>query len=156
MFELPSVLRPQELLDKAFRRAARVTAKGRDRASRTRNLAIARVRTAGEIIASDLRGYVRGFPSVDRLHPFYRELVDVLVDRDQLKKHLGAVDWGAKTVAQVTRDHVRRMGRSAFRDLPALRREAFGRLASIVGQVGPDLEGLWEARQSIRGCKNYG
>lgn len=150
MFELPSVLRSQDLLDKAFGRAAKATAKGKDHHARMTNLAIARVQTAGQTIESTLRGYVKGFPSLDRLPPFYRELVDVLVDRGKLKKHLGAVDWAADKAAEVTRDYVRRIGRSGGKDLIALRREAFGRLASIVKQIAPDLDGLVEARIALR------
>src|SRR6059036_3373410 len=70
---------------------------------RARNLAVARVRGAGQTIESTLRGYVKGFPSLDRLPPFYRELVDVLVDLGRLKKHLGALDWGADKVREITR-----------------------------------------------------
>lgn len=150
MFELPSVLRAQDLLDKAFGRASKATAKGRDRAMRATNLAVARVQIAGQTIESTLRGYVKGFPSLDRLPPFYRELVDVLVDRGKLKKHLGAVDWAADKAAEVTRSYVRRIGRSAGKDLAGLRRETFGRLASIVHQVGSDLDGLIDARKALR------
>src|SRR2546427_458002 len=93
VFEVPSILTAESLLDKAFGRAAKATATGPDRIARARNLAVARVRGAGQTIESTLRGYVKGFPSSDRLPPFYRELVDVLVDLGRLKKHLGALDW---------------------------------------------------------------
>ncbi len=150
MLELPSVLRAPELLDKALGRASKATAKGRDYEERTRNLAIAKVQVAGHTLESTLRGYVRGFPSLDKLPPFYRELVDVLVDRGKLKKHLGAADWAAQTCADVTRQYARRMGRSPLRDVPRLRKEVVGRLSSIVNQVAPDLDALVEARIALR------
>lgn len=150
MFELPSVLRAPELLDKALGRAAKAQARGRDYAERTRNLGIAKVQTAGQTIESTLKGYVKGFPSLDRLPPFYRELVDVLVDRGQLKKHLGAVDWAAQKAADVTREQVRRMGHAPLRELSGLRKGAYGRLSSIVNQVAKDLDGLVDARIALR------
>ncbi|MGQ0797382.1 MAG: NOG1 family protein [Methanobacteriota archaeon] len=150
MFDLPSVLRAQEVLDKAFARASRATAKGTDRAARTRNLAVARVRIAGDTIASTLSRTVRGFPSVDRLPPFYAELVDVLADRDALKHHLGAVDWAAKRAAEIAREYRRRAGSAPARDLSRLRAEAFGRLASIVKQVADDLDALVAAKIALR------
>ena len=150
MFELPSILTAQALLDKAFGRAAKVTVTGPDRATRARNLAVARVKSAGQTIGSTLRGYVKGFPSLDRLPPFYRELVDVLVDRGKLKKHLGAVDWAAEKAGEITREYRRRIGRAGGTDIGTLRREAYGRLSSLVHQIEKDLEALVEARRAVR------
>jgi nucleolar GTP-binding protein len=151
VFELPSVLTADALVDKAFRRAGKATAKGVDRATRTRNLAIARVQIAGQTIEASLRANVKGFPSLERLPPFYREIADILVDVGRLKKHLGATDWAGDQAAKLTRDYVRRIGKAPSNDLSRLRREAFGRLASVVKQVGGDLEGLLDARRALRG-----
>ncbi len=150
MLELPSILRGPELLDKALGRSAKATAKGRDRAERTRNLAVAKVQTAGQTLEGTLHGYVKAFPTLDRLPPFYRELVDILVDRDRLRKHLGAVDWAAGKAHELTRDYVRRIGRAPIQDLPRLRKEAVGRLSSVVHQVSQDLDALVEARIALR------
>ena len=150
VFDLPSVLDAPALLDKAFGRAAKATATGPDRVTRARNLAVARVRIAGEAIGSTLRGVVKGFPSVDRLPPFYRELVELLVDKDQLKKHLGAADWAADRAAELTREYRRRIGRAEGKAIGELRREAYGRLSSVVNQVASDLEALIAARRVLR------
>lgn len=150
MFDLPSILRAPELLDKALGRAAKATAKGRDYEERTRNLAVARVQKAGQTLDSTLRGYVKAFPSLEKLPPFYRDLVDILVDRDQLRKHLGAVDWAAQKARDLTREYARRMGRAPLKDLSSLRRESIGRLSSIVNQVAKDLDALVEARMALR------
>ena len=150
MFDLPSILRAPELLDKAFGRAAKRTVKGRDRATRTKELAVARVRTAGDTLESTLRTYVKRFPSVDRLPPFYRELVDILVDRNNLKHHLGAVDWAADRIANMKREYVRRMDRGGLGELPSLRKESVGRMASVVNQIGKNLDALVDARIALR------
>ena len=150
MFELPSVLDASGLLDKAFGRAAKATATGPDRMARARNLAVARVKIAGQAIDSTLRGLVKGFPSLGRLPPFYRELVDLLVDEDSLKQHLGAVDWAAQRAAAIAREYRRRIGRADGKAIGELRRAAYGRLSSLVKQVAPDLEALKEARRALR------
>ncbi len=150
MFELPSILRAPELLDKALGRAAKVTAKGRDYDARTRNLAIAKVQTAGQSIESTLRGYVKAVPTLDKLPPFYRDLVDILVDRDALRKHLGAVNWAGQEAATLTREYARRIGRAPLKDVAGLRKEAVGRLSSIVKQVAGDLDALVDARIALR------
>ncbi|TLZ55954.1 MAG: hypothetical protein E6K15_07020 [Methanobacteriota archaeon] len=150
MFELPSVLDGPALLDKAFGRAAKATATGPDRVARARNLAAARVKVAGLAIESTLRGVVKGFPSLGRLPPFYRELVDLLVDEGQLKKHLGAADWAADRSATIARDYRRRIGRAEGKSIGELRQEAYGRLSSVVKQVAPDLDALIQARRALR------
>ncbi len=150
MLELPSILRADEVLDKALGRSAKATAKGADRASRARNLAIAKVQTAGQTIEATLHGYVKAFPTLDRLPPFYRELVDILVDRDRLRKRLGAVDWAAGKAKELTREYARRIGRAPIQNVPVLRKEAMGRLASVVRQVAADLDGLVDARIALR------
>ena len=150
MFELPSILTAEALLDKAFGRAAKATAKGPDRATRARNLAVARVRVAGETITGTLRGYVTGFPSLDRLPAFYRELVDVLVDRGKLKKHLAAAGWAGDKAREITREYRRRIGQASGAGIADLRREAYGRLSSLVKQIASDLEALIEARRALR------
>jgi nucleolar GTP-binding protein len=150
VFELPSVLDASALLDKAFGRAAKATATGPDRVARARNLAAARVRIAGQAIDSTLRGIVKGFPSLNHLPPFYRELVDLLVDEDRLKKHLGAVDWAAERTRAIARDYRRRIGRAEGKSIGELRGEAYGRLSSVVKQVSTDLDALLEARRALR------
>lgn len=151
MFDLPTVLTAEELLDKALGRAAKATvSKGRTREERLRNLAVARIQIAGHTISSTLQRYVRRFPSLDGLPPFYRELVHILVDRDALKKHLGAVDWAAGKADELTRDYARRLGKARPADLPKLRRQAVGRLSSVVHQVAGDLEALIRARIALR------
>ena len=150
MFELPSILRAPELLDKALGRAGKATSKGRDRAEKAHNLAVAKVQIAGQTIESTLHGYVKGFPTLDRLPGFYRELVDILLDRNQLRKHLGAVDWAAGKAKELTRAYARRIGRASMQEIPALRKEAIGRFASIVNQVSDDLDALVEARIALR------
>ena len=150
MFDLPTVLDAEDLLDKAFGRAAKATAKGPDRVTKARNLAVARVRIAGEAIDSTLRGIVKGFPSLDRLPPFDRELMDLLVGGEALKKHLGAIDWAADRARLLTRDYRRRIGRAEGPEIGRLRQEAYGRLSSVVDQVASDLKALADARRTLR------
>lgn len=150
MFDLPSVLDARGLLDKAFGRAAKATARGADRQARARNLAIARIRTAGGSIESSLRSVVKGFPSLDRLPAFYRELVDLLVSEDRLKKNLGAADWAADRSAAIVKEYRRRIGPAQGKAIGALRREAYGRLSSVVEQIGSNLNALAEARRALR------
>ena len=93
---------------------------------------------------------MKGFPSLGRLPPFYRELVDLLVDEGRLKKHLGAADWAADRSAAIAREYRRRIGRAEGKTIGELRQQAYGRLSSVVKQVAPDLDALIEARRALR------
>src|SRR3989442_7140001 len=139
VFDLPSIWTAEPLRDTACGRPERPTATGPDRIARARNLAVTRVRGAGQTIESTLRGYVKGFPSLDRLPPFYRELVDVLVDLGRLKKHLGALDWGADKVREITRLHRRRIGRATGGSITEMRPPSHVAALSLVNQIAPDL-----------------
>lgn len=151
MFDIPTVLSADELLDKAFRRAARSTGRGRTRSERTRSAGIAKVTAVGDTVADTLERYVRSVPSLERLHPFYRELVDLLCGIDALRKHLGAIDWCRKRVRALARNSVRSIGRAeSIAEISARRQEAFGRIGSLVHQVSRDLDAIAEARNRLR------
>src|SRR2546428_4840238 len=152
VFEPPRVLNAQGLLDKAFRRASKATTpKGRTREERTKNLAIAKIRSAGDVLASTLETYIKGFPSLDRIPPFYRELIDATVGVATLRKHLAAMDWARKKTLELEREFARRaQAARGATELGAIRREAFGRFSSVVKQIGPNLEALAAARRPLR------
>ncbi len=152
MFEPPTVLDAQGLLDKAFRKSSKTTTrKGRTYIEKQKNLAIAKVQAAGDVLVSTLEGYGKGFPSLDRLPPFYRELIDVTVGVQSLHTHLAAVDWARGKVRELTRQFARRIqGAGGIKDVGAIRREAFGRLSSVVNQIAKNLEGLETARRPLK------
>jgi len=70
------------------------------------------------------------------MHPFQRELLDLLLDLDRLKKSLGALDWARKKILELSGEKLRIMRRSF--DLNVIddaREEAYGRVASVMKQV---------------------
>jgi len=153
VFEPPRVLDAQGLLDKAFRRASKATtAKGRTREERTKNVAIAKVQAAGDVLATTMETYIKGFPSLDRIPPFYRELIDATIGVATLRKNLAAVDWARKKSLELARGFARRIqaahGTTA---VGAIRREAFGRLSSVINQIAPNLEALAASRRPLKG-----
>jgi nucleolar GTP-binding protein len=130
MFRIGTVLDADELIDVGFRKASKVNARG--------NIAKAKVNTAASAISSRLRKVVRSFPSLDRLHPFHRELIDALVGLDGLRHALGTAAWCAEHVDVVAR---------LFRGTDV--RQPYGRISSLVKQVRKELEFLEEARSKL-------
>ncbi|MGB9132341.1 MAG: NOG1 family protein, partial [Methanosarcina sp.] len=95
-----------------------------------------------------LANIVRRFPSFDQLPRFYYEIADILVGIEKLKMSLASVDWASKKIHEVARSYV---GKIRDSDIPEpVRKEAFGRLASIIKSINKDLLFLNEARNILR------
>ena len=138
-----------ELTNKAFKRAARAmsgkTIEGRDSRLKANE---SMVLTAANIFTDNLANIVRRFPSFEQLPTFYYELTDVLVGIEKLKMSLASVDWASRKIHEVARSYV---GKIRDADLPEpVRKEAFGRIASIVKSINKDLLFLNEARNILR------
>ncbi|TAH60606.1 MAG: NOG1 family protein, partial [Methanosarcina mazei] len=95
-----------------------------------------------------LANIVRRFPSFEQLPRFYYELTDILVGVEKLKMSLASVDWASRKIHEVARSYVGKIRES---DIPEpVRKEAFGRLASIINSINKDLLFLNEARNILR------
>jgi len=139
----------EELINKSFKRAARAMSgktiedkESRFKANESMLL------TAANIFTDNLANIVRRFPSFDQLPKFYYELTDILVGVENLKMSLASVDWASKKIHVVARSYV---GKIRDSDIPEpVRREAFGRIASIIKSINKDLLLLNEARNILR------
>lgn len=148
---IPTVLDAQEIIDKAFLRASKVSVPAQEALDRVRGTEVGKLRSAQNIVDATLLKYVTKFPSFEQLPAFYRDLAKVLVDIDRTKKALGAIDWARKQVTQVGDEATSRMKK--LRQLDQIREEkkrAFGRIASVVNQVDKDLKHLNEVRNVLR------
>jgi nucleolar GTP-binding protein len=139
----------EELINKAFKRAARAMS-GKTIDSRESKLQAneSMILTAANIFTDNLSNIVRRFPSFNQLPKFYFELTDILVGVEKLKMSLASIDWASKKIHEVARSYV---GNVRSSDIPEpVRREAFGRLASIIKSINKDLLFLNEARNILR------
>jgi nucleolar GTP-binding protein len=151
MYEIPTVLSADELLDKAFRKASKVDYQGETKLDTVRESNIAKLKSIRDTIVDTLGKYVKAFPSFERQSPFYRELIDITVGKDKMKKSLGALDWCRGSVARIAKDATREVSRStAISRIDELRRNAYGRISSFVKQVRKDLDLLAKARNAMR------
>ncbi len=151
MFDIPTVLSADEILDKAFRKASKVDYEGRTKLDTVREINISKVKSASDVIVSTMGKYVKAFPSLEKLSPFYAELVDMSIGRDRLKKSLGAMDWCRGSVARVSKTAIRDMGKTtSIARIDEIRRGVYGRISSFVKQVGKELDFLAEARKTMK------
>jgi len=106
------------------------------------------VRSITRAVHDRLVAIIQKFPQFDELPPFYRDMVEILVGTERMKKALGAVGWAAWNTHLVGSGEARRV-RSA-EDTMMVRKRAVARIASIVHQIEKDLEFLNEARNILR------
>jgi nucleolar GTP-binding protein len=146
---LPIAPEPDELLVRAFKHASRAagTMKARgDPLEVAKQREAQRIRVMSKTIRMALTNLVSGTPSISNLPSFYRELVWALVDVNMMKKSLGAIDGTAEVVGKLEREHLRRLriARSPA-EAAAIRRQAYGRISSVVKRAGGHLAFLREA-----------
>jgi len=109
-----------------------------------------RIRVMSQTIRKTLRKLVTATPSLSNLPPFYKELVAALVNVDDVRKSLGAIDGTAKVIRRLEREHIRRL--RAVRSLggtSAIRRQAYGRISSTVKRASDHLAILREAEGKL-------
>ena len=138
-----------ELVGKAFRRASRAMSgkqiTGRESAMKANE---SMVLTAGNILSDNLANIVRRFPSFDELSGFYYEIADILVGVDKLRQSLSSTDWASKKIHELSREFVMNIRKSD--SSMKTRKEAFGRMASIMSSIDSDLRFLNDARNQLR------
>jgi nucleolar GTP-binding protein len=146
---LPVVPEPDELLIMAFRHASKA-ASGIKLSGKPLEVAkhreSKRIEVMSKTVRTALTNIVAGTPSLSNLPPFYRELVGTIVDVDTMRKSLGAIDGTAKVVGNLERDHLRRLRfAKSPAETSAVRRQAYGRISSVVRRSGVHLTFLREA-----------
>ena len=151
MLHIPTISTADELVDRAFRKASRVQIADPARTFRLKKSSIAKLQSVAQMLDSALSSYVKSFPSFGEMHPFQKELLDLLLDLDRLKKSLGALDWARKKILEIAGENLTQMRHSMDLEVIDKKREAaYGRIASVMKQIKKDLDFLIQARERIR------
>jgi len=151
MFEIPTIMTSQEILDKANRRAQKVQVADPDFRFRMQKLNRSKVESFAGVIDSTLERYIKAFPSFNRLPPFYMALIDLLASIDDMRRILGRMEGVRKQVGIIRSKTVRQIDRTSKPDYMELKRkEAFGRMSSMIKDIDGDLQKLAEAREKFK------
>jgi nucleolar GTP-binding protein len=150
-YNIPTVLTSEELMDKAFHRASKITKNGSDALDTKKKTALAKITASGDIITTALVGYVKRFPRLEKEEDFIPELVDLIIGIDKYKKALGAVNWAAgktELLKNSSLKEVRRTKDPAV--IESIRSSFYGRLSSYLRQISDDLLVLQDAKNKFR------
>lgn len=150
---LGTVLLEDEILDKAFSRAKKAADRVDDpeRVFRVRKQMTRMVQTAADIIATEFQELVSAWPSLDQSPLFDVAMIDACVGCDEYRKNLATLQWASQQVQRIASQNAKKIVRTGRTDLMhEARREAYGRISSIMRQVGPSLVWLSEARETLK------
>lgn len=150
-FKIPTVLSSDELLDKAFHRASKITIKGTNHLDGKKKTTLAKVTASGDIISDTLNGYIQRFPRLEKDEDFLPELVDVIIGLDQYKKSLGAIRWAWTRMEKLKTETLRNIRRTKDPEIiDMLRGQFYGRTSSLLGQISKDLLFLQDCKNKFR------
>lgn len=147
---LPTTPRSEELIDKAFSRAARAGhAKSGIEAQESM------LQTAANILSDNLGNVVTTWPDFDDVDPFYRDMADAIVSRhdldvDALRQHLSQVMWASRQCDKIKREYHGRIRNADPDTARKLRKQAFARLADVTSDVEDDLLAIADARDELK------
>ena len=149
---LPTTPTSEELLDKAFSRAARS-----GRAKQGVEAQQSMLQTASNILGDNLHNVVTEWPDFDHVDPFYGELADAILREefasddgvDELRQHLSELSWASSKTHDLGREYIGRLPNDA-EEARKLRKQGFARMGSVMNQVEDDLAAVGAARDALK------
>jgi nucleolar GTP-binding protein len=143
----------EEIIEFAHNRSIRISMKSSLRMKkieRTRIREITRLQEFSKHIKTKIGEAVEQFPSVERLHPFYIELSEVLVGNDRLKQALGAVYNCIPPIDDITDKHIQAIKLADdFKQMKKSRSAAKGRISSILRATAENIDIIIEAKNTL-------
>jgi len=150
---IPTIMTAEEIIEFAHNKSTRISMKSSlrmKREERTRIREISRLQEFSKQVNTKLNDAVEQFPSLDKLHPFYLELAEILVGVDKLKQSLGAVHNCKPPIDDITDKHVQAIKLSDdFRQMKKSRSAAKGRISSILRATAENLDFIIEAKKTL-------
>ncbi len=142
---LPTTPRSEELIDKAFSRAARA-----GRAKKGLDAQESMLQTASNVLADNLENVVTAWPDFDFVDPFYYELADAIVDVDALRQSLNELSWASRQIRAIRNEYQSKLRKTNVDTGRKHRKQAFARMADIVEEIEDDLLQVGEARDALK------
>ena len=94
-----------------------------------------------------LSNIANSFPFIDELHPFHKELIEVLFGIEKIRTSLSRIKNTRKSLRSIERDVSKKLGICEFaEEAKKIRREAIGRIGSTIKKIEQPLNDLIEAK----------
>lgn len=118
--------------------------------SRIRAFYTRKVKFTQETFSEKFAAILDGFPRLEDIHPFHKDLMNTLYDADHFKIALGQVSTAKHLIETISRDYVRllKYGQSLYQ-CKNLKRAALGRMATVTKRLKDSLLYLDQVRQHL-------
>lgn len=151
--DIPTVPPANDLLDIVLNRTQRKTPtviRPGFKITRIRSFYMRKVKFTAEGFIEKFDDLLKGFPNINDVHPFHRDLMDTLYEKNHYKISLAAISRAKTLVEQIARDYNRllKFGQSLFQ-CKQLKRAALGRMATVVKKLKDPLNYLEQVRQHL-------
>jgi nucleolar GTP-binding protein len=109
-----------------------------------------KVKFTSETFCEKFQAILEGFPRLQDIHPFHKDLLNTLYDADHFRIALGTLSTAKRLIETVARDYVRllKYAQSLFQ-CKSLKRAALGRMATICKRLKDPLVYLEQVRQHL-------
>ncbi|PGH11003.1 hypothetical protein AJ79_05154 [Helicocarpus griseus UAMH5409] len=151
--EIQPVPSSQEFLDIVLSRTQRrlpTQIRAGFKISRIRAFYTRKVKFTQETFCEKFQAILEGFPRLQDIHPFHKDLMNTLYDADHFRIALGQLSTAKHLIETVSRDYVRliKYAQSLFQ-CKQLKRAALGRMATICKRLKDPLVYLEQVRQHL-------
>ncbi|KTG30495.1 NOG1 family protein [Haloferax profundi] len=159
---LPTTPRSDELIDKAFSRAARSGRAKQNKLEAQQSM----LQTASNILSDNLENVVVEWPDFELVDPFYGELADAVVAQavqgyttdtgetingvNAIRKSLSEIMWASRQIDNLAREYQPKLRKTDADLARKHRKQAFARMASVVEEVEDDLLFIGAARDALK------
>jgi len=136
----------KELLDIAFRRARKQAAMQKSQRNRVKDAKgknIRKVEVSANYVILQLEKAVEGFPSMKKVNPFYKELIESTVDLNATLKALGHFSAERKIIQRLrgkSIGNIKGLGKEDAHNASAMTKEFYGRLSGLVKKLDKSIE----------------
>lgn len=145
----------KELLDSAFRRARKeaLQVKHKNRLYEVKLKALKKIDVSSDYIIEKLDAIVKKTPNLDELEPFYKEIVDEVIDVNAFRKALGHIHKVVKLIRRVRKEtaiKIKKIRDNEDREkIYVLQNGFYGRLSSLVESLDKSLEVINDSRRKL-------
>ncbi|NPA23892.1 MAG: GTP-binding protein [Crenarchaeota archaeon] len=116
-----------------------------------RRLETRRVRETSRYLIELVRDIVMNMPFVDKLHPFYRDLLDLLIGIDRYRHALGKLAHLPTAIRAIEKDTLFLIRIAGSREeIIKARRMYIGRVIDLIEDIAPELDYLREAVKKMK------
>ncbi|MEJ5293353.1 MAG: GTPase [Candidatus Methanosuratincola sp.] len=151
---MPTVLTADEIVGKMLRESEKVEVELPKRLPaimKAKRRDASRVKACERVSAGYLEALVHSVPTIERLHPFYREILELHSGVADVRSALGRISRAARVIREVAKDSQRRIRFAKTPQEAGIARRAFlGRAASIIRDARGDLQLIADMREKMK------